>query len=168
MEQERRAQGALLQVRENANSSSFAMREAAHDPRIHHGNRPARPLRGDAGGRAAAAHRAGGGPLDRRDPGGHADQRDDAVVHPQADRDGAGGADRGAVDAAPAGALHHAADREPAGGDPVMTLDVAWLLPWLDRFLWALARVSGLCLLAPVFGASVIPMRVRLGVVVVL
>jgi len=49
-----------------------------------------------------------------------------------------------------------------------MTLDVAWLLPWLDRFLWALARVSGLCLLAPVFGASVIPMRVRLGVVVVL
>ena len=40
-----------------------------------------------------------------------------------------------------------------------MTLDVAWLLPWLDRFLWALARVSGLCLLAPVFGASVIPMR---------
>ncbi|HKR77791.1 MAG TPA: flagellar biosynthetic protein FliR [Rhodanobacter sp.] len=49
-----------------------------------------------------------------------------------------------------------------------MTLDVAWLLPWLDRFLWALARVSGLCLLAPVFGASVIPMRVRLMVVVVL
>ena len=49
-----------------------------------------------------------------------------------------------------------------------MTLDVAWLLPWLDRFLWALARVSGLCLLAPVFGASVIPMRVRLGMVVVL
>ena len=49
-----------------------------------------------------------------------------------------------------------------------MMLDVAWLLPWLDRFLWALARVSGLCLLAPVFGASVIPMRVRLMVVVVL
>ena len=49
-----------------------------------------------------------------------------------------------------------------------MTLDMAWLLPWLDRFLWALARVGGLCLLAPVFGASVIPMRVRLMVVVVL
>ncbi|GAB3789595.1 flagellar biosynthetic protein FliR [Dyella agri] len=49
-----------------------------------------------------------------------------------------------------------------------MTLDLAWLATWLGRFLWALARVSGLCLVAPVFGASVLPMRVRLGVVLVL
>lgn len=48
------------------------------------------------------------------------------------------------------------------------TLDVALLLPWMDRFLWALARVSGLCLVAPVFGASVLPMRVRAGAVVML
>ena len=49
-----------------------------------------------------------------------------------------------------------------------MTLDLAWLAAWLGRFLWALARVGGLCLVAPVFGASVLPTRVRLGVVVVL
>ncbi|MEW9625481.1 flagellar biosynthetic protein FliR [Rhodanobacter geophilus] len=48
------------------------------------------------------------------------------------------------------------------------TLDVAWLATWLGRFLWALARVGGLCLVAPVFGASVLPAQVRLGVVVVL
>ncbi|WP_219918473.1 flagellar biosynthetic protein FliR [Rhodanobacter sp. PCA2] len=49
-----------------------------------------------------------------------------------------------------------------------MTLEVAWLLPWLDRFLWVLARVGGLCLVVPVFGATVIPRRVRLGAVVML
>ncbi|MEW9572804.1 flagellar biosynthetic protein FliR [Rhodanobacter sp. Si-c] len=49
-----------------------------------------------------------------------------------------------------------------------MTLDLAWLSLWLGRFLWALARVSGLCLVAPVFSASVLPMQVRLGVVLVL
>jgi flagellar biosynthetic protein FliR len=49
-----------------------------------------------------------------------------------------------------------------------MTLDAAALLPWLGSFLWALARVGGLCLVAPVFGAAVLPTQVRLGVVVVL
>jgi flagellar biosynthetic protein FliR len=49
-----------------------------------------------------------------------------------------------------------------------MTLDLAWLSLWLGRFLWALARVGGLCLVAPVFGATVMPMRVRLGVALVL
>ncbi|HET8763994.1 MAG TPA: flagellar biosynthetic protein FliR [Rhodanobacter sp.] len=48
------------------------------------------------------------------------------------------------------------------------TLDVAWLVGWLGRFLWALARVGGLCLVVPVFGASVIPMRIRAALVVVL
>lgn len=47
-------------------------------------------------------------------------------------------------------------------------LDVAMLMPWMDRFLWALARVGGVCLVAPVFGASVVPMRVRACVVLLL
>lgn len=48
------------------------------------------------------------------------------------------------------------------------TLDVALLLPWLGRFLWALARVGGLFLLAPVFSSSVMLPRVRLSLALLL
>lgn len=48
------------------------------------------------------------------------------------------------------------------------TLDVALLLPWLGRFLWALARVGGLLLTAPVFGAAVLQARVRLSLALLL
>ncbi|MBD8871265.1 flagellar biosynthetic protein FliR [Rhodanobacter sp. DHB23] len=48
------------------------------------------------------------------------------------------------------------------------TLDVALLLPWLGRFLWALARVGGLFLLAPVFSSSAMLPRVRLSLALML
>ena len=47
-------------------------------------------------------------------------------------------------------------------------LDLAQLPTWLGSLLWALARVSGVCLGAPVFSATVISARIRVGLVVVL
>lgn len=47
-------------------------------------------------------------------------------------------------------------------------LDLAQLPAWLGSLLWALGRVSGLFLIAPVFSAKVISVRIRLGLVVVL
>lgn len=47
-------------------------------------------------------------------------------------------------------------------------LDLAQLPVWLGGLFWAMGRVGGLCLVAPVFGATVIPMRVRAAVVMVL
>lgn len=48
------------------------------------------------------------------------------------------------------------------------TLDVTLLLPWLGRFLWALARVGGLFLLAPIFSSSALLPRVRLSLALML
>ncbi|AGG90060.1 flagellar biosynthetic protein FliR [Rhodanobacter denitrificans] len=47
-------------------------------------------------------------------------------------------------------------------------LDLAQLPAWLGSLFWAVGRVSGLCLVAPVFSATVVSARVRVGVVVVL
>ncbi|WEN14599.1 flagellar biosynthetic protein FliR [Rhodanobacter sp. AS-Z3] len=47
-------------------------------------------------------------------------------------------------------------------------LDLALLPAWLGSFYWALARVSGLLLIAPIFSAKVVSARVRLGLVVML
>lgn len=47
-------------------------------------------------------------------------------------------------------------------------LDLAQLPTWLGSLFWALARVSGVCLVAPVFSATVISARIRVGLVVVL
>ncbi|MGY3039513.1 flagellar biosynthetic protein FliR [Rhodanobacter sp. TND4EL1] len=46
-------------------------------------------------------------------------------------------------------------------------LDLAQLQTWLGSLFWALGRVSGLFLIAPIFSATVIPARVRVGLVVV-
>ncbi|MEO6800614.1 MAG: flagellar biosynthetic protein FliR [Rhodanobacter sp.] len=46
-------------------------------------------------------------------------------------------------------------------------LDLALLPAWLGSFFWALGRVSGLFLVAPVFSATVISVRIRVGLVVV-
>ncbi|MDO1528365.1 flagellar biosynthetic protein FliR [Fulvimonas sp. R45] len=48
------------------------------------------------------------------------------------------------------------------------TVDLAQLPLWADRAMWVLARVVGLCLAAPVFGSSVVPVRVRVAVAVLL
>lgn len=48
------------------------------------------------------------------------------------------------------------------------TVDLAQLENWLGGLLWALGRVGGLCLIAPVLGSGVIPARIRVGLVVML
>ena len=48
------------------------------------------------------------------------------------------------------------------------TVDLAQLENWLGGLLWALGRVGGLCLVAPILGESVIPARRRVGLVLVL
>jgi flagellar biosynthetic protein FliR len=50
----------------------------------------------------------------------------------------------------------------------VATVDLAALEVWFGGLLWALGRVGGLCLIAPVLGASMIPARIRVGLVVML
>src|SRR3569623_1585063 len=77
------------------------------------------------------------------------------------------------MDAAHAGAVHAAADRGVARGGQVMgagaaTVDLAQLESWLGGLLWALGRIGGLCLIAPVLGSGVIPARIRVGLVVML
>lgn len=51
---------------------------------------------------------------------------------------------------------------------PLTTVDLAQLETWLGGLLWALGRVGGLCLVAPVLGSGVIPARIRVGLVVML
>ncbi len=47
-------------------------------------------------------------------------------------------------------------------------LDLAQLPVWLGSVFWAMGRVAGLCLVAPVFSSKVMSARVRVGLVVVL
>lgn len=49
-----------------------------------------------------------------------------------------------------------------------MTFDLSQLQPLLAGLIWTLARISGLMLVAPVLGASAIPARVKVGVLLVL
>ncbi|TCV94164.1 flagellar biosynthetic protein FliR [Luteibacter rhizovicinus] len=49
-----------------------------------------------------------------------------------------------------------------------MVFDLSQIEGWVGGAVWALARVSGLMLVAPVLGAPVIPMRIRLGICVML
>ena len=48
------------------------------------------------------------------------------------------------------------------------TLAFAQLQAWLGSLLWAFGRVSGMCLVAPVFSTTMVPMRVRLVITLVL
>lgn len=50
----------------------------------------------------------------------------------------------------------------------MINLDWVQLSVWLGSVVWALARVTGLFLMAAVFGASVLPARVRVGLTFVL
>lgn len=56
----------------------------------------------------------------------------------------------------------------PVFGGQVATVDLATLRMQLGGVLWTLARVSGVCLIAPVFGANVIPARIRAAIVLLL
>jgi flagellar biosynthesis protein FliR len=42
------------------------------------------------------------------------------------------------------------------------------LITWLSGLLWALGRVGGFCMIAPIFNATVMPARIRVAVIVVL
>ncbi|WP_266159766.1 flagellar biosynthetic protein FliR [Dyella silvatica] len=53
-------------------------------------------------------------------------------------------------------------------GVTVTSADLAQLPLLLGSFLWALGRVGGLCLIAPVFSSSVIPARIRVALVCLL
>lgn len=48
------------------------------------------------------------------------------------------------------------------------TVDLAELQRLLGSLMWAMGRVGGLCLLAPLFGDAVTPKRIRLGIMLVL
>ncbi|MDE2156662.1 MAG: flagellar biosynthetic protein FliR [Xanthomonadaceae bacterium] len=50
----------------------------------------------------------------------------------------------------------------------MMALDLAQLPMWLGSLLWALGRVGGLFLTAPVFSARMLPVRIKLALAVVL
>lgn len=47
-------------------------------------------------------------------------------------------------------------------------LDLAQLPVWLGSLFWALGRVTGLCLVVPVFSSSMVPVRIRIGLILVL
>lgn len=42
------------------------------------------------------------------------------------------------------------------------------LIYWLSGMLWALGRVGGFCMTAPIFNATVMPMRIRVAIMVLL
>jgi flagellar biosynthesis protein FliR len=49
-----------------------------------------------------------------------------------------------------------------------VTIQMSALIYWLSGMLWALGRVGGFCMIAPIFSATVMPMRLRTAVMVVL
>ncbi|RDS82076.1 flagellar biosynthetic protein FliR [Dyella monticola] len=49
-----------------------------------------------------------------------------------------------------------------------MTIELATLIHWLSGMFWALGRVSGFCLVAPIFNATVMPARIRVALILVL
>ncbi|HET8710054.1 MAG TPA: flagellar biosynthetic protein FliR [Spongiibacteraceae bacterium] len=44
----------------------------------------------------------------------------------------------------------------------MIEFDIAALQHWLNQFMWPLMRISGFCMVAPIFGAALVPPRVRL------
>lgn len=44
----------------------------------------------------------------------------------------------------------------------MIEFDIAALQHWLNQFLWPLMRISGFCMVAPIFGTALVPPRVRL------
>jgi flagellar biosynthesis protein FliR len=49
-----------------------------------------------------------------------------------------------------------------------VTIEMSALIYWLSGMLWALGRVGGFCMVAPIFSAMVMPARIRVAIVVVL
>ncbi|MBE1159505.1 flagellar biosynthetic protein FliR [Dyella acidiphila] len=49
-----------------------------------------------------------------------------------------------------------------------MTIEMSALIYWLSGMLWALGRVGGFCMVAPIFSATVMPARIRVALMLVL
>jgi flagellar biosynthetic protein FliR len=49
-----------------------------------------------------------------------------------------------------------------------VTIELAALIHWLSGMFWALGRVSGFCMAAPIFNATVMPARIRAAMIIVL
>jgi flagellar biosynthesis protein FliR len=49
-----------------------------------------------------------------------------------------------------------------------MTIEMSALIYWLSGMLWALGRVGGFCMVAPIFSATTVPARVRVAIILVL
>jgi flagellar biosynthesis protein FliR len=49
-----------------------------------------------------------------------------------------------------------------------VTIEMSALIYWLSGMLWALGRVGGFCMVAPIFSATVMPMRIRVAIMLVL
>ena len=49
-----------------------------------------------------------------------------------------------------------------------MPIDLNQLEGWVGGACWALARISGLLLVAPVLGANTIPVRIKMGLALML
>jgi flagellar biosynthesis protein FliR len=49
-----------------------------------------------------------------------------------------------------------------------VTIEMSALIYWLSGMLWALGRVGGFCMIAPIFSATVMPMRLRVAIMVLL
>lgn len=51
---------------------------------------------------------------------------------------------------------------------PLLTVDHAELMRWITSVMWPFVRISALLLAAPLFGARTVPVRVRVGLALVL
>jgi flagellar biosynthetic protein FliR len=49
-----------------------------------------------------------------------------------------------------------------------MTIEMSALIYWLSGMFWALGRVGGFCMVAPIFSATVMPARIRVALMLVL
>jgi flagellar biosynthetic protein FliR len=49
-----------------------------------------------------------------------------------------------------------------------VTIELAALIHWLSGMFWALGRVGGFCMAAPIFNATVMPARIRVAITLVL
>jgi flagellar biosynthesis protein FliR len=49
-----------------------------------------------------------------------------------------------------------------------VTIEMSALIYWLSGMLWALGRVGGFCMTAPIFNATVMPARIRVAIIVLL
>src|SRR3972149_1277058 len=120
------------------------------------------------GVRAPAAGGTGHRPPGEHFSGGHPDQRNDAVVHTQAAGHVCHDDRGGSLDAERDDGIHAAAVCEHSLDGGMISITTAELNALLAAFLWPLTRVLALVASAPVLGNPSVPLRVRLGLAVLI